>query len=219
MDAPLPEGPRPGNGPNGPSGARRSPKEPLAGFPDDGDRLGVGRKPRPDAAGLYHVAARAQAGEQLFRDEADYLRFELELQTVVTDSPVRCLAACAMTTHYHLLLETEDGALAPAMKRLNQRYARALNVRYARRGHAFSERYLCVPLLSDEHLLTAYRYLARNPVDAGLCARPEDWTWSSYPAAIGRGGRFAFVDAGFMVRCCDGSLDVLRRFVESESGA
>ena len=53
------------------------------------------------------------------------------------------------------------------------------------------------PLLSDEHLLTAYRYLARNPVEAGLCARPEDWVWSSYPVAIGRKGRFAFVDASF----------------------
>ncbi len=96
-----------------------------------------------------------------------------------------------------MLFETGDGALAPAMKRLNQRYARAFNARHGCRGHAFAERYFCVPLLSDEHLLIAYRYLARNPVEAGLCARPEDWVWSSYPVAIGRKGRFAFVDASF----------------------
>ena len=35
-------------------------------------------------------------------------------------------------------------------------------------------------------------------------------------AAYGRGDRFAFADAAFIVRCCDGSLDVLRRFVEAE---
>ena len=42
--------------------------------------------------------------------------------------------------------------------------------------------------------------------------------WSSYPAAIGQGTRFAFADAEFMVGCCDGSLAVLRQLVESESG-
>ncbi len=41
----------------------------------------------------------AQADEQLFRDEADDLRFETELRTVVTDSAIQCLAACVMTTH------------------------------------------------------------------------------------------------------------------------
>jgi hypothetical protein len=104
-----------------------------------------------------------------------------------------------------------------SLQRLNQRYARAYNVRYGRRGHAFAERYLCVPVLSDEQLLTAYRYVVRNPVEAGLCARPGEWMWSSYASAIGRGDRFAFADVAFMVACCDGSLDTLRRFVESEA--
>jgi REP element-mobilizing transposase RayT len=179
----------------------------------------MGRPTRPTAAGFYHVAARAQANEELFRDESDYLRFEQELQSVAQDSAFRCLAVCLMTTHYHLLVETGHGVLPIAMQRLNQRYARAYNVRYGRRGHTFAERYLCVPVLSDEQLLTAYRYVVRNPVEAGLCGRPGEWMWSSYASAIGTGDRFAFADAALMVSCCDGSLDALRRFVESESGA
>ena len=179
----------------------------------------MGRPPRPTAAGFYHVATRAQVNEQLFRDESDYLRFEQELRTVTSDAAFRCLAVCAMTTHYHLLVETGDGVLPRAMQRLNQRYARAYNARYGRRGHAFAERYLCVPVLTDEQLLTAFRYVVCNPVEAGLCARPGEWKWSSYPSAIGQGDRFAFADAAFMVGCCDGSLDALRWFVESGSGA
>lgn len=178
----------------------------------------MGREPRPSAAGFYHVAARAQARDELFRDATDYLRFEAELRLLVSEGACRLLAACVLTTHYHLILETGDGALAPTMKRLNQRYARAFNARYARRGHAFAERYLCVPLVNDAHLLNAYRYLARNPVEAGLCAKPQQWAWSSYPAAVGAGGRFSFADSAFMVSCCDGSLAVLRQFVERESG-
>lgn len=178
----------------------------------------MARRLRLTAAGFYHVAARAPAGEQLFRDELDYLRFETELRTIVEQSDVRCLAVCALTTHYHLLVETPDNALPSAMKQLNQRYACALNARHQRRGHAFAERYLSVPVKHDEQLLTTYRYVVRNPVEAGLCRSPHEWTWSSYPAAIGRGTRFAFADAKFMVACFDGSLAELRQFVEAESG-
>jgi REP element-mobilizing transposase RayT len=181
-----------------------------------GDRKEMGRPPRPTAAGLYHVAARGHGEERLFRDTADYSRFEQEVHAITRDGAVICLAASALTTHYHLLLEAGHGVLPAAMQRLNQRYARAYNARYGRRGHAFADRYLCVPVESDEQLLSAFRYVVRNPVEAGLCASPSDWTWSSYPAAIGQGGRFAFADAGLIVRCCDGSLDMLRRFVEAE---
>jgi REP-associated tyrosine transposase len=114
----------------------------LRGASGSGDRARMARAPRPTAAGIYHVAARTHAGERLFRDEADYLRFEHDLQSVAADSALRCLAACVLTTHYHLLLETESGALPVAMQRLNQRYAHAFNARYARHGHAFAERYL-----------------------------------------------------------------------------
>jgi REP element-mobilizing transposase RayT len=176
----------------------------------------MGRPKRPTAAGFYHVAARGQADERLFRDESDYLRFESELRAVAKDTALRCLGVCVLSTHYHLLLETENGALPVAMQRLNQRYAHTYNQRYGRRGHAFAERYLSVPITSDDHLVTVYRYVMRNPVEAGLCAHPLDWTWSSYPAATGRGSRFEFADPAFIVSCFDGSLESLRLFVESE---
>src|SRR5439155_23332869 len=110
-----------------------------------------------------------------------------------------------------------------AMQRLNQRYAHAYNARYERRGHAFAERYLCVPVVDDSQLLTVYRYIVRNPVEAGLCAHPLDWTWSSYPAATGRGGRFEFADAALLIDSCDGSVADLRMFAgrsgRTKSGA
>jgi putative transposase len=33
--------------------------------------------------------------------------------------------------------------------------------------------------------MAAHRYVARNPVRAGLCAEPRNWRWSSYRALIG----------------------------------
>lgn len=173
----------------------------------------MARKLRTTSAGIYHVSARAPIGELLFRDEHDFLRFETEVERVLSEQCV-CIAACVLNTHYHLILQTEDGVLAQAMKQVNQRYARAFNSRYARRGHAFADRYLSVPVESDGHLLTVYRYVVRNPVEAGLCDSPADWYWSSYREAIGLDGRFKFAATALVIGLFH-SIDAFRAFVES----
>jgi putative transposase len=173
------------------------------------------RKHRPTAAGLYHIATRSQRDDKLFRDDADYLRLESEVRLIVAAGTWRCVSACAIPTHYHLLLEVGEGMLSKSVGRLNQRYATAFNARYGRRGHAFSERFLCVPVESDEHLLTVFRYIAMNAVEIGLCAKPEEWRWSSYATLIGQGDRFSFADAALVVELCGGVAGV-RRFVDDE---
>jgi putative transposase len=162
------------------------------------------RANRPTAAGIYHVSTRAQRDDELFRDEADFLRFESELRLLVERAIWRCIAACALTTHYHLLLELAENLLSRSMARLNKRYAGAYNARYRRRGHAFAGRYLSVMVETDEQLLSTYRYIARNPVEGGICRRPQDWRWSSYTTLIGEGDRFAFADASLAVEVGDG---------------
>jgi hypothetical protein len=42
-------------------------------------------------------------------------------------------------------------------------------------------------------------YLAYNPIEAGLCERPEDWPWSSYRAVIGR-SRVSFLQLDELLR-------------------
>jgi len=38
--------------------------------------------------------------------------------------------------------------------------------------------------MDEPHLLAAARYVALNPVVAGLVSRPEDWPWSSARAHL-----------------------------------
>ena len=64
-------------------------------------------------------------------------------------------------------------------------YARYFNYRYKASGHVFQGPYEAEPVVTDEHLLESQRYIANNPVKAGLCERPEDWRWSSYRATAG----------------------------------
>ena len=72
------------------------------------------------------------------------------------------------------------------MQWLHGRYARVFNVRHRRVGHLFQGRYGAVRITSNTQVLTAASYIAMNPVEAGLCRRPDEWVWSSYGALKGR---------------------------------
>jgi hypothetical protein len=67
-------------------------------------------------------------------------------------------------------------------------------------------------------VLEAFRYVARNPVAAGLADRPEDWRWSSYGTVVGVSDMFGFVDAtsvlGEFGATRQMQVQGLRRFVE-----
>jgi putative transposase len=90
-----------------------------------------------------------------------------------------------MGTHYHLIIQTPNANLAAGMQMLNGRYAQRFNWRYERHGHLFAGRFVSVHVQDEEHLMAAHRYVARNPVRAGLCAHPRNWEWSSFGALAG----------------------------------
>ena len=91
-----------------------------------------------------------------------------------------------MTNHYHLLVEAATTRLSKGMQRLNASYAQWFNRRHDLAGHLFRHRFYAGLVTRDSHLLELMRYLALNPVHAGLCATPEDWPWSSYGAFVSR---------------------------------
>jgi REP element-mobilizing transposase RayT len=105
-----------------------------------------------------------------------------------------CLAYCLMGNHVHLLIETPDANLGKGMQALHGRYAQCMNQRHGTRGAFFESRYGCVVMENDAQLWMAIRYIARNPVEARVCADPQDYQWSSYGRVLG-GTAPAFMDA------------------------
>ena len=146
-------------------------------------------------AGTYHVTTRSGGPIPIFTDDDERTRFCNQLVLTLRAGGWRCRAFCLMSTHYHLLVEVPDDTLQPGMQQLNCGYARWFNRQHGRSGHLFGERYYCVRVESDGHMLALLRYIARNPVAAGLCERPSDWLWGSYRGCIGIDNRFPFVDA------------------------
>jgi len=151
---------------------------------------------------FHHVTGRGVVRREIFQDERDYSRFLKYLSVAVERYAWLCHSYCLLPNHYHLLLETEIGTLSRGMLVVAGSYARYFNHRYKADGHVFQGPYYAEPIVREEHLLETIRYIANNPVDAGLCVRPEDWRWSSYRATAGLEHYPPWLRVDFVRRTC-----------------
>ena len=71
------------------------------------------------------------------------------------------------------------------MRYLKGEYARWFNTFSGREGALFERRFWSQTANADDYLYEICRYVALNPVRAGLCPTPEQWPWSSYAATLG----------------------------------
>ena len=175
------------------------------------------RRLRDKSEGVFHVYSHSVWAAELYRDDRDRLSFIRELARAGEVAGWICLGFCLMTTHYHLLVDVRDDALPIGMHSLNFRHAVKFNVRHRMKGHVLGARYDAVRIEDEAHLLEGYRYTAKNPVEAGLCAMPEEWPWSSYVGTIGLAEPHSFVDSSRILGYFDGPRELqiaqLRRFV------
>ncbi len=130
--------------------------------------------------GVYHVTQRATDNEVFFVTPFDYFSFCQLLGLAVMRAEWALQGFCLMTNHVHMLIQTPKPTLARGMQFLFATYVEEFNARYGRRGGLVQGRYKSKLVETESHYLECLRYLAMNPVGAGLCERPEDWLWSSY---------------------------------------
>jgi len=134
----------------------------------------------------YHVINRGNAGEDIFHSIRDREKFLEYLEKAVKRFSIIIHTYCLMTNHYHLLIETAQANLSLAMQWLNVSYAAYYNKRRQRSGHLFQGRFKSVLVEADEYLKPLSRYIHLNPVKAGMVNSPGEFSWSSYPAFIGK---------------------------------
>lgn len=91
-----------------------------------------------------------------------------------------------MPNHHHLLVRLKEPNLDEGMHRLHGLFAQRWNIRNGGSGHVFFRRYKNVVLRRAGAPGRVSRYLDLNPVRAGLCSEPEEWTWSGYAAIVGK---------------------------------
>lgn len=159
------------------------------------------RPPRLQAAGaFYHVTARGNRRQVVYEDDEDHSFFSSQLGKVAADLEWQVLAEGQMGTHYHLAIRTRQANLSEGMHRLNSLHAHWFNDVHEVEGHLFERRFSSLLIERESHLLGVLRYIALNPVRAGLCERPEDWRWSSYAATIGEAPCPPYLDVDWVLR-------------------
>ncbi len=139
------------------------------------------RTARASIGGIcYHVLNRGNARQDVFHEDDDYQRFIELLQEACACVPMRVLAWCLMSNHFHLVVWPHaDGELSRWMRWLLTSHVRRYHSRYHSIGHVWQGRFKAFPIQRDQHLLTVIRYVERNPLRAGLVGRAEQWPWSS----------------------------------------
>ena len=117
--------------------------------------------------------------------EADYYRLYRRLVAAAARRfGTAVWAYCLMPNHVHLPIMPTwrdaggRGWVAATFAEAQRHYTGAINARFRRTGHLFQGRFRAV-VMDEPHLLAAVRYIALNPVVAGLVSRAEDWPWSS----------------------------------------
>jgi REP element-mobilizing transposase RayT len=85
-----------------------------------------------------------------------------------------------MPNHIHSLLRRfEDLELESIMRNFKSSTAHKANNVLGRDGQFWMKDYFDRYIRNEVHFQNTVRYIENNPVKAGLCARPEDWPFSS----------------------------------------
>jgi putative transposase len=130
-----------------------------------------------------HVMQRGHNREPVFFEAQDYLEYLKILKRVSDACHCAIHAYVLMTNHIHLLLTPAAGdAISRLFQECGRQYVGYINHTYCRRGTLWEGRHKGIIVESTAYLLTCMRYIERNPVRAGIVARPADYRWSSYAA-------------------------------------
>ena len=132
----------------------------------------------PDA--WYHVMNRGRRAEAVFLGKKDYIRFLDLLKETVDMWKLRVSAYCLMKNHYHLLVQTPDANLSRCMRHIDGVYTQRFNRAHHQDGQLFRGRYKSILIDADSYLLELTRYIHRNPIEAGIVKRMEQYPWTSH---------------------------------------
>jgi len=146
----------------------------------------------------YHIYNRGAGKAKIFFNDGNYQYLLRLVKEYYQKHGATIIAYCLMPNHYHFLIRQELGEpLSKFMQVLFNSYVQALNLQQGRTGTLFEGRFKHKRVDTWEYLVILCRYIHRNPVEAKLVKKPEDWVYSNYREWIGlRDG--ALVDKVFV---------------------
>lgn len=145
----------------------------------------MARLPRLVLPGIpHHITQRGNRREATFFEDGDYALYLDLLADAADRSNVEIWSYCLMPNHVHIVATpTDEDGLWRTFRAVHRHYTGFINARMRVTGHLWQGRFGSVAM-DEAHFIAALRYVALNPVRAGLAMRAEDWVWSSTRALI-----------------------------------
>lgn len=132
-----------------------------------------------------HVTNRGTDRRDVFLSDEDRVGFGQLLGEAHDRTGVDVVAYCLMTNHFHLVLDSGAGSMPDFMHHLGAQFARHWHLRHGGDGPVFSGRYASRSITDEGYLLSAVRYVHRNPL--AFLDEPDliGYRWSSLRAYAG----------------------------------
>ena len=132
------------------------------------------------STGIYHVMVRGNNKQSLFKTNEDYDKFLTLLFEHHNQKHIYVYAWCLMSNHAHLLIKEKAIPISETFQSLLSLFVWWHNAKYKMVGHLFQGRFRSRLVEDPIYFQRVFRYIHRNPLDAGLCLRMEDYPYSSY---------------------------------------
>jgi REP element-mobilizing transposase RayT len=134
----------------------------------------------------FHVSARC-INKEWFRIpiEEVWLIFNNYLYLAKHAYNLDILNFVLMNNHFHMLLRTPESNLSQAMNYFMREVSKEITRTCGRINQTFGAPYHSSLIKTNHYYLHAYKYVYRNPVEAGLCANVEDYKYSTLNGLLG----------------------------------
>jgi putative transposase len=97
------------------------------------------------------------------------------------------IAYCLISNHYHFILrQNAQAKISDFMQAVFYNYSISFNQIHGHSGTLFEGPFRAILIEKNEYLLHLCRYIHRNPLEAGMVVKPEQWQYSNYAEFVGK---------------------------------
>lgn len=130
----------------------------------------------------FHIYNRVNDQEFYPKNNIDFIWgiYEDNLSRIILDYNILIHGFVLMGNHYHLLMSTPQDNLDKAICSFQSLVSRKIISIHDSYKYRFETRYKSKIIKDLGYYSQVYRYIARNPVEAGLCKSIEKYPYSSF---------------------------------------